>query len=387
MAVTGDDNFTGTASTTLQSHSPDSGGGTWTQATGSTGNAVLDGSGHVYDQFVNGPWYYNSQTPASADYDVQVKSKTNATGDNGLGPIARQSTSADTHYRVFFHGGVGDWLMYKNVGGIVTGPIGNYTGDIPTTERDTLLSVSGGTQTFKIATVTRISASDTAISAAGKAGIYATGSNSSCYSDYWSLQEAGAVATPAGVSATAAIGTSIATGAANATPSGVSVTASLGTVVAAQAVGFFQRNVFQNNVFQVVAASGSTAAPAGVSTTASVGTATATGAANTLPTGVSSTAAIGTAIAGGAANTAPASAGTTASVGTAAATGAANALPSGVATTASVGTAIADGGATSTAFPLGVQVIASVGFAVATGDSPAANGESYRLLAIRKGRR
>lgn len=190
MATTGDDEFTGSASTTLQSHSPSSGGGTWTQASGSSGNAVLDGSSHVYDQFFNGPWYYNSQAPASADYDVQVKSKTSASGNFGLGPVARQSSSANTHYRVFFHGSVGDWLMYKNVAGVSTN-IGSYTGDLPTTERDTLLSVSGTSQTFKIAGVTRISASDTAITAAGFAGLVAIGSNSSCYSDYWSLQEAG----------------------------------------------------------------------------------------------------------------------------------------------------------------------------------------------------
>ncbi len=188
MAITGDDNFTGTGN--LQAHSPDSGGGTWTQATGSSGNITLDGSGHAYDQFFNGPWYYNSQTPASADYDTQVKSKTNAAGSYGLGPLGRQSTSADTHYDVFFHGGVGDWIMHKNVAGVTTS-IGSYTGDVPTTERDTLLVLSGTTQTFKVGGVTRISASDTAITATGKSGVYGIGSNSTCYSDYWSLQEAG----------------------------------------------------------------------------------------------------------------------------------------------------------------------------------------------------
>lgn len=190
MTTTADDTMTGTAGTNLQSHTPDSGGGTWTKATGTTANATLDGSGHCYDNGFNGPVYYNSKTPASADYDIQVDSKSDASGSYAPGPIGRQSSSADTCYLVFFHGAIGDWLLYKHVAGTATN-IGNYTGDVPTTLKSTLLSLSGNSQVFKIGGVTRITTSDTAVTATGFAGACIIGSNANCYVDYWALIEAG----------------------------------------------------------------------------------------------------------------------------------------------------------------------------------------------------
>lgn len=183
------DNFTGTAATLLTAHTPDS-GGSWTAGTGSSGNAVLDGTGNVYDQFGNAPWFYWSQDPLSADYDVVVKVKVDVSGSQGHGCIARQSTSANTHYRVFWHGGVGDWLLYKNVAGTAT-QIGNFTGSAPTTEKTLTLRCTGSTITVLLDGTQIISVTDSAVSGAGRPGIFTNGTNSNCYSTQWQFIEQG----------------------------------------------------------------------------------------------------------------------------------------------------------------------------------------------------
>lgn len=156
-----------------------------------------------------------------------------------------------------------------------------------------------------------------------------------------------ATATPSGVSASSAVGSASAKGAATASPAGVSAASSVGSP----------------------AAKGSaTCAPAGVSATAAVGAATASGATvvngSASPAGVSASSAVGSAAASGQGRASPAGVSAAASVGTTTASGQSvvYAYPAGVSATSAVGTVSARGGAT--AYPAGVQAAAAVGQAV-----------------------
>ncbi|HTE63622.1 MAG TPA: hypothetical protein VK631_24915 [Solirubrobacteraceae bacterium] len=159
-----------------------------------------------------------------------------------------------------------------------------------------------------------------------------------------------ATASPAGVSATWAVGTAVATAGATASPAGVSATWALGTAVATGAA---------------------LASPDGVSATWVVGTASATGGtdATASPDGVSATWAVGTPVATGTALASPTGVSALWAVGTATATGGALTSPAGVDAVWNVGTAIATGGTTgdATAHPLGVSATWAVGDATATG--------------------
>lgn len=153
-------------------------------------------------------------------------------------------------------------------------------------------------------------------------------------------------ATPSGVSTTAAIGNTPASGAANAAPSGAAASASIGAAVASGSAN---------------------AVVAGVSASAAVGASVATGAATAAPSGVSAASAIGVAVAsaGGSANASPAGVQAVAYLGTAVASGAATASPAGVSAGSVVGGVIATGAAT--ASPSGVSATAGLGVVVASG--------------------
>jgi hypothetical protein len=162
------------------------------------------------------------------------------------------------------------------------------------------------------------------------------------------------LATPTGVSATAAVGTAAASGQGKAAPLGVSASASVGTATASGAAS-------------------STAQPAGVAASASVGTASASGQAKAAPSGVSATAAVGTATASAASSSTaqPAGVSVLASIGLPVATGNATASPAGVAAVAAVGIVVANGAAMTTAFPAGVSATASVGAATVSASARA----------------
>lgn len=155
---------------------------------------------------------------------------------------------------------------------------------------------------------------------------------------------------PTGVSATASLGTTTATGTANVTASGVSATGSLGTATGSGAAATTGTGVSASSSLGTSGASGAAnVTAAGQSSTASLGAPAETGDANTTATGVAVATALGTVTAtGGSGGTAgdafPAGVAATAALGSAAPTGDANNTPAGVAAVSALGTVTASGG-------------------------------------------
>lgn len=164
------DTFTGTNGTALTAHTADT-GETWTKhpnsGTGSMtiqSNALATGS---TDSF-----YYNSATPLTAEYDVQVTVQ--GAGYVG-GPCGRINTAANTYYIcAYYAGGANRWSLDKVVAGVTTN-LGTHDGDAPTSAKVVKLSITDATKKVFLDGVEIISSADNAITAAGKAGINGAG--------------------------------------------------------------------------------------------------------------------------------------------------------------------------------------------------------------------
>jgi hypothetical protein len=172
------DTFTG-SSGNLSGHSPDT-GGTWVQHGSYTGCALnLDGSGHVeVGTNSTDALYYNTASPASADYDVTV-TLTNIAGTTQFPAAAgRINTGADTYYRAQAQTDAGTLYLYKTVAGTTT-QLGSTVTGLSYTAGDTItLSMVGTTIVAKYNGTAKITVTDSAISAAGKAGLKAYGTTS-----------------------------------------------------------------------------------------------------------------------------------------------------------------------------------------------------------------
>lgn len=166
------DTFTGASATALTSHTPDA-GGSWTThpsfpssgAFVSNANRARPGSGT--DSRAQLYW---SGTPSSADYSVTADATIlTAAGVSQI--LGRTSTSADTCYFARVVGAFGTLELGKRVGGTETifGSVshGWSTG----TTHGLTLSMSGTTIGLWTSGTLRLSATDSAISAAGKVGL------------------------------------------------------------------------------------------------------------------------------------------------------------------------------------------------------------------------
>lgn len=170
MTIFASDTFTGTASSTLQSHTSDS-GHTWTKNGGNQDN-VLDSTGSrligtypptTFQQ------YYLSATPPSATQYVQADINVTSTGrvSNGIGGRLTTTANADGYY-VNYTGGA--WTLFKRVSGSNT-TLGTYASS--TTGVATVKLVLNGTSISVFVNGTSvISATDSSISAAGKVGVF-----------------------------------------------------------------------------------------------------------------------------------------------------------------------------------------------------------------------
>lgn len=170
------DTFTDTAGTVLSAHTSDS-GGTWTLHPGSTASseAVITSSNRVREANVsNSNTYYASVTPTSPDYDVHAGfvAVTNVSSD--ICVAGRIDTTVRDWYYAYAHmtGSVGFYLG-KCVGGTFTA-LGNglftLSGSAPIKliMRGDVIAVAGNGGT-------RFVTQDTAITAAGRPGIYLNG--------------------------------------------------------------------------------------------------------------------------------------------------------------------------------------------------------------------
>jgi len=165
------DSFTGTAGTLLPSHTADS-TATWTKLTALPDDLVLTDANRLRENGSGGGVAYSSAVPASADYqvgaDVVVKSK--LVGD-AAGVVGRlDTTNANgTYYLARYR--AAQWELVKRVNGVET-ILGTYADRLVAgTSYRLRLDLQGTAIRVYVDGILRISATDGAISAAGRAGV------------------------------------------------------------------------------------------------------------------------------------------------------------------------------------------------------------------------
>lgn len=179
------DTFTDTNNTALEAHVSDS-GHAWTKHSSSASGAKINSNRTSGDVDSSLALYYSAVTPASADYDVTA-TITLVTANVALTSVAgRISTSANTCYFARYQGASTRYEIFKTVAGSST-VIGTYSvtesnGDVRTLR----LSMVGTSIRLYVDGVLRISATDSAITAAGKPGIRFGDVASSTTLDNWS---------------------------------------------------------------------------------------------------------------------------------------------------------------------------------------------------------
>lgn len=165
------DSFTDTAATTLASHTGET-GATWTAHGSTVGTAVITDANRLrVSTSTNVPLYYASGTPASADYYVEGSFKfLSDNGSTSIGVAGRIVTGANTLYLAAMSPST--VVLGKLVAGSYT-ELGSYAitptaGDVVTVR----LTMTGTALSVQVNGTTRISVTDSAISAAGRAGIW-----------------------------------------------------------------------------------------------------------------------------------------------------------------------------------------------------------------------
>jgi hypothetical protein len=168
------DTFTDTAGTDLSAHTADD-AGTWTKHTGTgspgTGTVVVSDANRIRNGDGAASCYYHSGAPAGAEYDLQadwfVVTNPGALHESILGRIA---TAALDGYGVRFNTS-GQWQLYKLVNGTLTS-LGTFAQTLSTSTTYVVkLEIRDATKKVYIDGVERISSTDNAVTAAGKAGV------------------------------------------------------------------------------------------------------------------------------------------------------------------------------------------------------------------------
>lgn len=173
MAQFASDTFTDTAGTGLNTHDAN-----WTLHTSySTGGCVITDANRVRRSTSNNTLFWHAGTPASADYEVSgdLFAKETDGGASSAGVVGRVDTAANTCYHWRYGGGTTDgWQLFKFVGGTAT-QLGSTSSQSLTDEtayahklRMVGTTIEGYKQGSGSPTV---SVTDSAISAAGKAGM------------------------------------------------------------------------------------------------------------------------------------------------------------------------------------------------------------------------
>ena len=166
MAQFAADSFTGTTGNTLQTYSA-----SWTRHPSYASNALIASGRARGPNDGSNTAYYHIGTPASADYSVSadIYVQTNTFGKPAV--FGRLSTSANTGYHARFWAGTG-WQLYKVVAGAFT-QLGSTVGQTLTAGNsyNLKLEMIGSAIKVYVDGVLTISVTDTAITAAGKAGI------------------------------------------------------------------------------------------------------------------------------------------------------------------------------------------------------------------------
>lgn len=174
MAIFLSDSFTEAVTTVLSSHTPET-GSTWIEHGSYADNLNVDGDSDSVAGLSGADvgLYYNDAAPAGADYSV--------TGnifvvDNAVasypGVVGRVATGANTMYRAIYRQDATIWRLEKMVAGVLT-TLGTDFSQVLTNSQTYALKLEmiGTAIKVYIDGVERISVTDSAISAAGKAGV------------------------------------------------------------------------------------------------------------------------------------------------------------------------------------------------------------------------
>lgn len=195
------DTFTDSAGTALTAHTPDS-GGSWTEHTSySTGENLITDANRVRGNTADGCVGYHSFAPASADYDVEATIR-QISDAGSAGVVGRIDTGADTMYEMrYVAAGTNLWEM-RSIVASVTSVLASYGETLSNgNERTAKLEMRGTTIKGYVAGVERTSATDSAISSAGKAGIRMGGGSATnttrVHLDSWSVTDAAVAAATA----------------------------------------------------------------------------------------------------------------------------------------------------------------------------------------------
>jgi hypothetical protein len=172
--------FTATAGTALTSYTGEI-GGTWTVQSGASPSSpsAISATGTLFSASTAGI-YQASGTPASANYYVEADFvfKSTIAGDS-VALAARMAPSANT----FVWGGwsqtSGGWRIFKTVAGTQTQLGSTYSDTFTGGFKRVRLTVNSTTYSLSVDGVEVISVTDSSITAAGKAGVRASASQSS----------------------------------------------------------------------------------------------------------------------------------------------------------------------------------------------------------------
>lgn len=167
------DTFTDTNGVALTSHTPEIGGAysaqngyTPSPANSIQANRMISGS--------NVGVYRNAATPPSADYFVECVLDwiSTVTADN-IGVIGRAAAAANTFYFARWSQSAGGFQLFKCVAGTNTQLGATYVSAFASGSRTIRLTMTGTTIAMSVDGVERVSVTDSAIAAAGSAGVRA----------------------------------------------------------------------------------------------------------------------------------------------------------------------------------------------------------------------
>lgn len=169
------DTFTDTAGVNLSAHAGET-GASWTKHGSFTGDILITDVNRARSNTVASSVYYASGAPAAADYSVAADIFVKSVINSGMGVVGRVATGADTLYwaRYAKSATVAQWQLQKDVAGLNT-TLGTFDQTLSAGVTYALkLVMTGTTIELYVDGVQRISVTDSAVAAAGRAGARAS---------------------------------------------------------------------------------------------------------------------------------------------------------------------------------------------------------------------
>lgn len=162
------DSFTDTDYTLLTAHAPEI-GGAYMQHPVVAGQFTISPNKRAF--LTTSGVVYNAAIPPTADYDVEADIVRVSTAISSSAIIGRADTTAATFYMARWEPDGGKWELYKSIAGAFTLLNSVVSAFESGATKRARLSLSGTTQQLYVDGVLVCSASDTAITAAGRVGL------------------------------------------------------------------------------------------------------------------------------------------------------------------------------------------------------------------------